>query len=115
MPKGARPFFCALAALLAVFNAVGVQASSIDGAWCGPSGDRIVIDGKSVTTPGGQSATGKDKGRAFRFTLPDGEAGAGTEFWLEPEPDGRLRVSRLRDSTIGPPPHDAWTRCDPVS
>ena len=115
VPKGTRPFLCSLAALPAVFSAIAIQASSINGAWCGPGGDRIVIDGKIVTTPGGQSATGENKGRAFRFTLPDGEIGAGTEFWLELEPDGQLRVSRLRDSTVGPPPHDTWTRCDPVS
>jgi len=116
MSSGIRLFFF----LLAGFAGTGPAAANgtdgaINGAWCSPDGKRITIDGTTVTTPGGNTVTGEDRGRAFRFVLPDGEFDAGTEIWLELEDSGNLRVSRLKDTTLGPPPHDEWTRCDPVS
>lgn len=101
--------------IILTLSSPATAATSLDGAWCSPDGERIIVDGPRATTPGGNTVTGEDRGRAYRFTLPDGEFGAGTEIWLELEDDGTLRVSRLRDNTLGPPPHDAWTRCDPVS
>lgn len=95
--------------------AAAASAASMDGAWCSPDGERMIVDGLRVTTPDGNTVIGEDRGRAFRFTLPDGEFGAGTEIWLELEADDSLRVSRLRNDTVGPPPHDSWIRCDPVS
>lgn len=91
------------------------RAHGFDGRWCSPDGDRIIVRGSSVLTPEGNTVNGENRGRAYMFVLPEGEFGAGTEMWLELEANGNLRVSRLQDSTQGPPPHDEWTRCDPVS
>jgi len=116
MSIGIRLFFSVFAVSVGPsLIAAAATDSKINGAWCSPNGDRIVVDGTTVTTPGANTVTGEKRGRAFRFTLPDGEVGAGTEIWLELNVAGGLRVSRLRDTTIGPPPHDEWTRCDPVS
>ena len=105
----------AFLSLLWVVIAQPALAHGFDGRWCSPDGDRIIVNGASVITPEGNMVSGENRGRAYMFILPEGEFGAGTEMWLELEDNGNLRVSRLQDSTLGPPPHDEWTRCDPVS
>ena len=86
-------------------------AVNVDGSWCAADGRRIAVDGLAVVTPGGQQATGRYTARAFAFVLPEGEWLAGAEIWMEPKGVDAVRVSTLRETHQGPPPHDLWRRC----
>ena len=91
------------------------QAGGLDGAWCSPDGQRLALQGDRVITPSGREVAGSYLKDAFRFRMPQGEWAAGAEIWLEPKGPDAARVSRLRDTQSGPPPHDLWRRCDAIS
>lgn len=81
------------------------HADRIDGAWCLKL-ERMVIEGPHIQTPGGQRITGDYSRHAFRYTVPAGEAGAGSEVNMVLHSEEEVAVSRGGAAEL-------WHRCGP--
>ncbi|MEO0619530.1 MAG: hypothetical protein AAFZ01_09640 [Pseudomonadota bacterium] len=97
---------------LAAYAVVAHAATfSADGAWCSPAGERVVIDGADVTTPGGQKSAGRYTEHAYVFTVPKGERDGGKDLYFEPIGPNAMKVTTIAPVQIEPGPHDDWERC----
>lgn len=83
------------------------RADSIDGAWCHERGRRMVISGPSIVTPGGNRTEGDYGRHDFAYTVPAGEAGAGTRIQMVLMGEYRVRVQE------GGAAPEIWERCGP--
>jgi len=82
-------------------------ADQIDGDWCFPrDGRNLSIQGDDIVTPSGTKTTGEYTRHAFRYVVPDGDPGAGSE----------INMRQLNDLTIVLRHPDGieetWKRCD---
>jgi hypothetical protein len=57
-------------------------ADALDGDWCFTDGRNLNIQGPAIITPGGTSTTGDYARHTFRYTVPDGDPGAGGEIFM---------------------------------
>lgn len=80
-------------------------ADRIDGAWCLKL-RRMVIDGPNIQTPGGARITGDYARHFFRYTVPAGEAGAGSEVRMILHSEEEVEVQRGGAA-------ETWHRCGP--
>lgn len=86
------------------------RADSIDGAWCKDNGQRLMISGPSITTPGGTRMTGLYDRHGFTYVVPAGEPGAGTTVEM------RLLGETAMQSRAGANgPVEDWRRCGPAT
>ncbi|MGF1474874.1 MAG: hypothetical protein ACFB6S_04845 [Geminicoccaceae bacterium] len=81
-------------------------ADQIDGDWCFPAdGRNLTIKGDAIVTPSGTNTTGHYTRHAFRYKVPEGDPGAGSE----------VQMRQLNDQTMVLSPPDAeeetWKRC----
>ncbi len=83
------------------------HADAIDGAWCSGAGERLVIEGPSVTTTRGVRLTGSYTRHSFAFVLPAEEAQAGAPVDMVLQGEMQVRV------TIGATAAQTWRRCPP--
>ncbi|MBN8888680.1 MAG: hypothetical protein BGP12_21660 [Rhodospirillales bacterium 70-18] len=96
-----------LAALAVLAFAAPARADAIDGAWCLASTGRMVIDGPAIQTPGGARITGDYSRHAFRYIVPAGEPGAGSEVHMILLGEEAVQVQ------VGAGPARTWHRCGP--
>ncbi len=101
-----RASVLALAAAGLMLPAAGILADQIDGHWCFTDCRTLSIDGAKIVTPGGNRIEGNYTRHAFSYTVPEGEAGAGTV----------TAMNQLNDLTIHVRPEGAteprlWRRC----
>jgi hypothetical protein len=83
-------------------------ADAIDGDWCRSDGKRMTIRGPSITTPGGQQATGDYTRHFFSYVIPAGEAGAGATVSIQLLSE---YLAHARQGADGPV--QEWRRCQP--
>jgi hypothetical protein len=81
-------------------------ADQLDGDWCFTDGRNLNIQGPAIITPGGISTTGDYARHTFRYTVPDGDPGAGGEIFMRQLNDQTM-VLREPDGT-----EETWQRCD---
>lgn len=101
-----RASVLALTAAALMFPVSAALADQIDGHWCFTDGRNLSIDGAKIVTPGGNRIEGNYTRHAFSYTVPDGEAGAGTV----------TAMNQLNDLMIHVRPDGAsepqlWRRC----
>lgn len=111
MPFRPRLLSLALILLILVFPGAA-RADAVDGDWCYRDGQSLSIDGAHMVTPGGQAHVGEYDRHVFRFTIPEGEAGAGTHVLMVQWSEQEIRVWRGRTKPVlreGEP--EIWRRC----
>lgn len=90
----------------------GARADAVDGDWCYKDGRSLSIDGSKMVTPGGQAHAGDYDRHVFRYTVPDGEAGAGTHVLMVQWSEEEIRVWQSSKKPVqreGEP--EIWRRC----
>ena len=95
-----------LAGAAAFFLSGVAKADQIDGHWCFTDGRNLSIDGAKIVTPGGNRIEGNYTRHAFSYTVPDGEAGAGTVTAMNQLND--LMMHLRPDGATEP---QLWRRC----
>lgn len=91
-----------------VLAAGTARADVIDGAWCHAPAQRLTIDGPAIVTPAGTATQGNYSRHYFSYTVPAGEAGAGSTVEL------RLLNEETMQRRSGPDaPVETWHRCSP--
>ena len=88
------------------------RSDAVDGDWCHKDGRSLSIDGPKMITPGGQAHTGEYERHVFRYTTPDGEAGAGTHVLMVQWSEQEIRVWNSTRKPVrreGEP--EIWRRC----
>ncbi len=101
-----RASVLALAAAALMFPVSAALADQIDGHWCFTDGRNLSIDGAKIVTPGGNRIEGNYTRHAFSYTVPDGEAGAGTITAMNQLND---LMMHLRPDGASEP--QLWRRC----
>ena len=76
------------------------RADAVDGDWCHGDGQSLSIDGPRMVTPGGQRHIGEYERHVFRFTIPEGEAGAGTHVLMVQWSEQEIRVWRAAKKPV---------------
>ena len=104
----------ALSALFAI-TATPALADRIDGNWCGPSGERMAIDGSDVTTPGGAKVEARYSRHSIEYDVPEDERPREGRIRADQIDDDTIRVSLIRKVQKEPPAHDTWIRCEDYS
>ncbi len=95
-----------LAGAAAFFLPGVAKADQIDGHWCFTDGRILSIDGTKIVNPGGNRIEGNSTRPAFSYTVPDGEAGAGTVTAMNQLND--LMMHLRPDGATEP---QLWRRC----
>ncbi len=95
-----------MAAVAAILTAPAARADVIDGAWCHDRLGRMVIQGKSILTPGGTRTEGDYSRHTFRYVVPAGDPQAGLTIamLLLNEETMRVRTGAAEET---------WHRCGP--
>lgn len=99
--------FAGVFAALMIATTGSARADAIDGAWCSENGQRLAIDGPSVTTTRGLKLSGDYTRHSFSFILPQNEQDAGSPVEMVLQGETRVRV------TIGKSAAQIWHRCPP--
>lgn len=102
-----------LAALLSLpllLSALPARADAIDGEWCNADGLRLVIEGRTITTPGGSKAEGAYGRHVFSYRAPAGDPDAGAD----------VRLTLMNEVTVhhtsnASPAMQVWRKCKHVS
>jgi hypothetical protein len=94
------------AATLAV--ATPAHADVIDGEWC-LAGSHFKIDGPRIVTPGGNQIQGDYSRHSFKYTVPGGETGAGSEVTMLLLDEEHVAVRNGTAESI------VWRRCQVTS
>ena len=85
-------------------------ADAIDGHWCAE--DRplsFTIDGPTIITPAGASLAGTYDRHDYSYTVPAGEADAGSEIFMTLVDENTIHLIQGRDRTRV----ETWKRCGP--
>ncbi len=98
-----------LLALCFALAAVPAMADSIDGIWCGTQGQRMEIRGNTLITPRGVTTQGDYSRHAFRYTVPQGEEGAGAQKYLRLR--GETLVHEFPADNLNAEPV-VWNKCE---
>jgi len=88
------------------------RADAVDGDWCYKDGRSLSIDGPKMITPGGQAHTGEYDRHLFRYTIPEGEADAGSHVLMVQWSEQEIRVWQGSTKPVlreGEP--EIWRRC----
>jgi hypothetical protein len=80
-------------------------ADAIDGQWCSADGRHFSISGPSILTPGGKQWQGDYSRHAFRYVVPEGEAGAGSQVLMRLLSEDEVRVAEASNMPA------VWHRC----
>jgi hypothetical protein len=99
-----------LAAAAVALGAGVARADAIDGEWC-LAGSHFAIDGPQIRTPGGNTISGNYSRHGFRYVVPAGETGAGTEIIMVLLNEETVQLSR--DAGASQP--EIWRRCKVTS
>lgn len=99
-----------LAALLLLVAALPARADSIDGEWCNAEGLRLVIEGRRITTPGGDSAEGAYSRHVFTYRAPASDPDAGADVRLV-----LVNESTVHHTSSVAPALQVWRKCKHVS
>jgi len=82
-------------------------ADQIDGDWCFPGdGRNLHIEGDDIVTPQGTTTTGDYTRHAFRYIVPESDAGAGEEINMRQLNDQTMVLLRPDGA------EETWKRCD---
>ncbi len=95
-----------LAMAAALLPAGRAWADAIDGQWCFSDGRLMSIDGPRIVTPGGIRTTGDYDRHGFAYTVPDGEAGAGSALSMILVSDDILHLTNPAKART-----EVWHRC----
>ena len=69
--------------LIAAFaTAKPAFADAIDGEWCSPQGENLVIDGPQIRIPSGKTIQGQYQRHEFAYQVPEGEADYGQVIYM---------------------------------
>ncbi|MCB1546795.1 MAG: hypothetical protein KDJ41_02965 [Hyphomicrobiaceae bacterium] len=98
-------------AALVMATASPALADAIDGEWCGPSGQRLAIDGPKIVTPGGNAITGNYSRHAFSYRVPANEPGAGTNVSMVLINEHNLELTRSQSPPAQGGQPERWRRC----
>jgi len=102
----------ALTLVFVTFDLTPCLADAIDGDWCrGPAS--FHIQGPQIRTPSGMDLTGSYARHTFHYLAPQGDADAGTEFFMRLMNEETVLLVRHKDNKDGPV--ETWMRCKPVS
>ncbi len=95
-----------------LFGSGAASADAVDGDWCFKDGRSLSIDGPNMVTPGGKHQTGEYDRHVFRYTIPDGEAGAGKHVLMVQWSEQEIRVwyGTTKPVTRAGEP-EIWRRC----
>lgn len=100
-----------LIALATLFPATA-WADAIDGNWCF-KGKTLSIDGPKIVTQGGTNMTGDYNRHGFSYTVPKGEAGAGSKIVMIQQDETTMHLTRSGGATTtGAAKPETWKRCD---
>lgn len=97
-----------IAAML--LSATPALADRIDGNWCFADGRHMSIDGPSIVTPGGAKMTGEYSRHGFEYTVPAGEAEAGSQVGMIQFDEYTIQVTTTPPGGAGRT--EIWKRCD---
>lgn len=106
MTERIRNSLAGLAMVAALLPAGQAWADAIDGQWCVSDGRLMSIDGPRITTPAGIRTTGNYDRHAFSYTVPDGEAGAGSAVSMVLVSDDILHLTMPAKAQA-----EVWRRC----
>jgi len=98
------------ASAFTILSALGIGpalADAIDGAWCHDQGDRMMIRGPLIVTPGGNRVQGDYSRHAFSYVVPAGEAGNGTLVRMVLMGEEHVQVQFGQSTPV------IWNRCGP--
>ncbi len=103
----------AIAALALSTASPNARADAIDGHWCHRDGRRMSIEGSRFVTPGGTAMEGAYERHAFHYTVPDGEAAAGSRVSMVLQSEDVIQLF-IPGKGPGPAPatSEIWQRCD---
>lgn len=100
--------------LLGVFCVVlaprSAHADAIDGEWCFDDGRNFAIEGPKIRTPGGKAIVGEYDRHAYRYTVPQGEAGTGKAVSMLLLSEDTLELSVSGTASEAKP--EVWHRCN---
>ena len=100
----------ALLSLLALPFAAPSLADSIDGEWCNSDGLRLVIEGRTITTPGGGKTEGQYSRHVFTYKAPSGDADAGADVRLT-----LMNEITVHHTSSASPAMQVWRKCKHIS
>ncbi len=110
MSPSPRALAIAACSAVAVF-ATPAYADAIDGDWCAGA-SHLLIEGGRITTPGRNVVQGEYNRYRYKYVVPAGEPGAGTEINMVMI-RGQEMVHLTRAGQAGEP--EVWRRCKPIS
>jgi hypothetical protein len=95
-------------AAAALAAATPAHADAIDGEWC-LAGSHFKIEGPTIVTPGGNRIQGDYSRHGFRYIVPAGETGTGSEITMMLLDEEHVSVRNgAAESTV-------WRRCQVTS
>jgi hypothetical protein len=93
-------------AVCITISAGAAWADAIDGHWCIADGRRMSIDGPKIVIPSGKAITGDYERHGFRYTVPAGDPGAGTDISMILVNEDLVQLRRAAAATP-----ELWRRC----
>lgn len=98
----------ALAVSLLLVSTASAFADRIDGEWCN-SNRSLIVNGPTITTPGGAVVQGTYDRHDFTYTIPANEPQAGQQA------EGRLLNEENAQVRFGGGQPEVWRRCKVTS
>jgi hypothetical protein len=96
-------------ALAAFFAAPVAHADAIDGEWCSPKGQNLMITGPTIRIPSGATIQGQYSRHAFAYEDP----GEGQMIVMELLSEEQMRLFHLKDGITSAA--EEWRRCNVTS
>jgi hypothetical protein len=96
-------------ALASVFAAPQAHADAIDGEWCSPKGQNLMIAGPTIRIPSGATIQGQYSRHAFAYEDP----GQGQMIVMELLNEELMHLFRIKDGVAESA--EEWRRCNVTS
>lgn len=105
------------AAILLAFAALAAAppafADAIDGEWCSPKGENLMIAGSKIRLPSGAVIEGRYRRHEFAYQVPAGEPDAGQVIYMDLLNEESMNLFHIKDGVPGAA--EPWRRCNVTS
>ena len=89
------------------------HADAIDGEWCSPKGQNLMITGPTIRIPSGATIQGQYSRHAFAYEPPEDDPEYGQFVVMELLNEDLMRLARVKDGVASPA--EEWRRCNVTS
>ena len=108
-----RPAAAIVLALATLAAAPHAHADAINGEWCSPKGQNILIEGPRIRLPSGVSIEGQYRRHEFAYEPPKDDPDAGQIIYMQQLSEEMMHLRRVKDGVAGEP--ELWRRCNVTS